>query len=260
MRNVTAVLLAAGYGTRLRPYSNSWPKCLMPINGVPLMDYWLGVLVSIKVNKVLVNLHYLADIVRCFLERPVYKDWVSYSYEAALEGTAGTLRKNREYLVGSTILLAHADNFCHCDFNEFLSFHLTVRPRNCVITMMTFTTQEPSTCGIVEVDAAGVVIGFHEKVAEPPGNLANGAVYLLDPCVLDWICDNLELKDFSTQVLPHFVGRIATWHNSAVHIDIGSIEALEYANKFFKHEKSFLLGSGDAWSREFTKHPIHQLF
>ena len=123
---------------------------------------------------------------------------------------------------------------------------------------MTFHTQTPSTCGIVELDAGGVVIGFHEKLSNPPGNVANGAVYLLEPEVLQWICDRPEITDFSTQVLPHFVGRIATWHNEGTHIDIGSIEALREAQAAASYEAAVISETKDDWSRQFAFHPIHE--
>ena len=123
--------------------------------------------------------------------------------------------------------------------------------------MMTFHTRNPSTCGIVELDADGVVISFHEKVENPPGNLANGAVYLLEPEVLQWICDRPEITDFSTQVLPHFIGRIATWYNERTHIDIGSIEALREAQGTFPYEATVAFETNDDWSLQFAAHPIH---
>jgi len=123
--------------------------------------------------------------------------------------------------------------------------------------MMTFKAQNPRTCGIVELDGNGVVIAFHEKVENPPGNLANGAVYLLEPEVLQWIVDRPEISDFSTQVLPHFIGRIATWHNEGTHIDIGSIEALREAQCTFSHLATAAFDTNDDWSREFASHPIH---
>lgn len=123
--------------------------------------------------------------------------------------------------------------------------------------MMTFVSQTPSTCGIVELDEHGVVIGFHEKVKNPPGNLANGAVYLLEPEVLQWICDRPEITDFSTQVLPHFIGCIATWHNERTHIDIGSIEALREAQGAVSYGASTTLETTDDWSLQFASHPIH---
>jgi mannose-1-phosphate guanylyltransferase len=152
----------------------------------------------------------------------------------------------------------HADNFIQCNFDDFLQFHHARRPEHCPITMMTFTTQTPSTCGIVELDKDKIVIGFHEKLKDPPGNLANGAIYLLEPEVLKWICDRPEITDFSTQVLPQFIGRIATWHNQGVHIDIGSIHALRLVQSLALPEG---LGSDpldDDWQRAFASHPIHQ--
>lgn len=229
----------------------------MPINRNPLLEYWLDIARELGTTNVLVNTHYLAYTVQTFLDRPVFKQWVKEVHEPELKGTAGTLRANAQALGDTTVLLVHADNFCQCDFHAFLRFHQTLRPKHCPITMMTFYTQTPSTCGIVELDADGVVIGFHEKVQNPPGNLANGAVYLLEPDVLRWIRDNPEVTDFSAQVLPHFIGSIATWHNEGVHIDIGSIEALREAQVRALHKNPAIRETSDDWSLKFAFHPIH---
>lgn len=256
---VTALLLAAGYGTRLQPYTNEWPKCLMPVHGLPLLEYWLESTKKIGASKVLVNLHYLAPIVKAFLMRPCFQGGIELIYEPLLMGTAGTIRKNYSYFANSTLFLVHADNYCQCDFSAFLHYHQTERPKNCLMTMMTFDTPTPSTCGIVETDGLGVVTAFHEKVVNPPGNRANGAVYLLEHEVLEWLCEHPEAQDFSTQVLPKLLGRIATWHNDQVHIDIGTVESLHEAQK----SRSIEMLKRDAaevddWEKMFASHPIHQ--
>ena len=256
---INALLLAAGYGTRLQPFTNEWPKCLMPVNGLPLLQYWLASVQELGVAKVLVNLHYLAPIVEAFLKRPCFRSWADFIYEPELMGTAGTIRANYSAFANSTLLLVHADNYCQCDFGAFLRYHQTERPKHCPITMMTFDTPTPSTCGIVETDSLGVVTTFYEKVANPPGNRANGAVYLLEPEALKWLVEHPEAQDFSTQVLPSFLGRIATWHNNQVHIDIGTIEALYNAQKSQHRQISMKNGiEVDDWEKMFTNHPIHQ--
>ena len=256
---VTALLLAAGFGTRLQPYTNEWPKCLMPVHGLPLLEYWLESAKQIGASKVLVNLHYLASTVEAFLVRPIFNRWVDFVYEPQLMGTAGTIRANYSYFANSTLLLVHADNYCQCDFGSFFRYHQTERPKHCLMTMMTFDTPTPSTCGIVETDELGVVTAFHEKVANPPGNHANGAVYLLEPEALEWLCEHPEAQDFSTQVLPKFLGRIATWHNDQVHIDIGSIESLyEAQNSRSIETLKSNTAEADSWERMFASHPIHQ--
>ena len=222
------LLLAAGFGSRLMPLTSDWPKCLMPISGRPLLEYWLETLHKNNLPDVLVNLHYKHQVVIEFLERACFKDWVRSVYEPNLLGTAGTIKKNYKDIKGSRLLLIHADNWCQCAFDEFLLFHDS-RPKETLITMMTFATETPSDCGIVELDCYGVVQAFHEKVKNPPNNIANAAVYILEPSVVDWIYAQPCISDFSTEVLPKFVGRIATWKNSGLHRDIGTIEALKRA-------------------------------
>jgi len=258
IKPLTVVLLAAGYGTRLRPYTDHWPKCLMPVSGRPLLEYWLDLVKNVGATDVLINAHYLAEIVQGFLGRPTIRDWVKCVYEPELWGTAGTLRANYEYLRGSTILLVHADNYCDFNFEDFLGYHYTARPKNCPITMMVFDTKTPEACGIVEVNEEKLVQKFHEKVKNPPGNLANGAVYLLEPEVLEWICSHKEVTDFSSEVIPQFVGRIITWRNEGIHIDIGSIQALREAQTLASRDAASPNNIHDEWTKRFASHPIHQ--
>lgn len=223
---IKGLLLAAGFGTRLRPLTDEWPKCLMPISGRPLLEYWLQTLHSLEILDVLVNTHFHADKVNAFLARDWFAGWVQSVHEVELQGTAGTFRANASFFRGCTTMLAHADNWCQCDFSAFINYHSHQRPENCPITMMTYDADEPERCGIVECSHDGVVTAFYEKVANPPGNLANAAVYLLEPEVLVWLEQHPEISDFSTEVLPRYIGRIATWHNDAIQRDIGTLPAL----------------------------------
>lgn len=224
-----ALLLAAGLGTRLRPLTDSIPKCLVEIHGRPLLDYWLEMLTVAGVGPLLVNLHYFADAVRDYIADSEYRSQVVTVYEENLLGTAGTLLKNRSFFNYETLMLVHADNLSRFDVRAFLARH-AARPTGCEITMLTFSTDAPSSCGILELDTNGVVQAFHEKVANPPGNLANGAVYILEPTIFEFIesLDKEEI-DFSTEVLPKYLGRIYTFHNNIYHRDIGTLKSYEAA-------------------------------
>lgn len=251
---IRALLLAAGLGSRLKPLTDHWPKCLMPIGDLALLEYWLQVLQKPLIAQVLVNLHYHADQVERFLDRPRFSGWVDRVEETALLGTAGTIRANIDYFRGATMLLIHADNWCQCDLGRFVAYHQQSRPDHCLITMMTFDTDAPQTCGIVETDAQGVVIGFHEKVKNPPGNKANAAVYLLEPSVLLWLEAHPEISDFSTHVLPYYVGHIATWHNDRIHRDIGTLAALRLAQSDPKPTPQW--PEVDEWQAWFLEHSV----
>ena len=98
--------------------------------------------------------------------------------------------------------------------------------------MMTFRTDKPSECGIVELDKNGVVIGFHEKVLNPPGNLANGAVYILSNEFLDMMLREFsDATDFSTEILGHLTGKIYSYETQEIFMDIGTPEMYARANQ-----------------------------
>ncbi len=253
--DVRALLLAAGAGSRLSPLTDAWPKSLMPVGGRPLLEYWLGSLRTVGIQEILVNVHHHSEQMMRFLQRPCFAGWVRAVHEPRILGTAGSLLSNRDFFAGHTALLVHADNWCQCDLRAFLAFHQEERPDGCPITMMTFDSPTPETCGIVEIDDATIVTGFHEKVADPPGNRANGAVYLIEPEVLDWLERQPGILDFSTQVLPNFIGRIGTWHNACIHRDLGTPEALSLAQADLAPDLSW--PESDEWSNWFADHPIH---
>ena len=226
-----ALLLAAGLGTRLRPLTDRVPKCLVEVRGRPLLSYWLEMLFEADVESVLINLHYLPEKIRKFLSKSPYREKITAVYEPELLGTGGTLLKNRTFFDEDPLILIHADNFSVFSVKDFIQSHES-RPDGCEITMMTFSTDTPESCGIVKLFENGVVESFYEKVADPPGNLANGAVYIVEPSVIEWLSTlDSDTIDFSTQVLPFFVGRIFTFHNNGYHRDIGTPESYQKAQE-----------------------------
>lgn len=236
---MNALLLAAGLGTRLRPITDHTPKCLVPIRGRPLLAYWLDLLAASDVSRIVVNLHHHADQVRRFLEESPHRARVVAVEEERLLGTGGSILRHRPLLGEGPCLIAHADNLTRFDVAAFLRRHAQ-RPPGCELTLMTFETETPWSCGIVEVDAAGVVRSFREKPAASESRLANAAVYVLQPSVLDYMASlDRETVDVSTDVLPAYVGRMATFHNGCYHRDIGTPAAYAAAQR----ESAYLPGA-----------------
>ena len=134
-----SILLAAGLGTRLRPLTNNMPKCLINIDGEPLLSLWLSKLKELHVEDFFINTHYLSHEVEKYISKTDFKDNVTLSYEKELLGTAGTLIKNKEFFGGEDGFLIHADNFCSDDLKRMLEVHKN-RPENCVMTMLIFET------------------------------------------------------------------------------------------------------------------------
>lgn len=228
-----ALLLAAGFGTRLRPLTNHIPKCLVPIHGKPLLGIWFDLLFPAGIEAALVNTHYLPDAVKAFVAASRWKNRVTLVDEPDLLGTGGTVLANRDFFANEPFIVAHADNLTRFDVAAFLERHVS-RPPQAEITMMTFDTDAPQSCGIVFEDERALVTQFFEKVSDPPGTRANAAVYIFQPAVIDYIASlGRPVVDISTEVLPAFMGRICTYHNADYHRDIGTPESLRAAEMEF---------------------------
>ena len=238
LMKVKALLLAAGFGTRLRPATDSIPKCLVKIGGEPILERWLKQLISLGCKDILVNTHYKADAVNRFIHQRIYKNFVSTTYEHELLGTAGTLLEHKNFFIGNIGLLIHTDNYTDFDLSLLINAFIN-KPKNCILTMLTFNTESPESCGIVECDENGIVQMFHEKSKLSTGTTANGAIYVFDDKLFEFL-DTLEhsISDFSTEVLPYLVGRINTYHTSEVYLDIGTPETLKEARKICKSLQS----------------------
>ena len=220
-KSLTALLVAAGVGSRLQPLTNVLPKCLMPIDGTPLLGYWFQLLTHGGIRDIAINLHHLPELVTRYIELCPYKNSVHTSMEKKLLGTGGTLLQHKHLFSEGSVFFAHADNLTLFSLQDFHEKHIK-RPKGNVMTMMTFDTEAPQECGIVKLNSEGTVTSFFEKVSEDHGIVANAAVYILEKEVIEFM-EGLEKEeiDFSIDVIPNFTNRISTFHNSKYHRDIG---------------------------------------
>ena len=228
-----ALLLAGGLGTRLRPLTYETPKCLVLINNKPLLDYWLELLRNDLISKIIINTHYLPSQVIEFIEKKniVINNKIILVHEEELLGTGGTILHNKKYLFDKIkpFIVAHADNLSLFNLSEFINYHNN--NNKILITMMTFITDDPCNCGIVTIDNNNIVTNFYEKINNPPGFIANGAVYIMDISVIEFM-EKLYKKniDLSIEVIPFFLGKIQSYLNSTYHRDIGTQKSLLLAN------------------------------
>ena len=221
-----AFLLAAGLGTRLRPITDSTPKCMLRIGDRPLLDIWLDALAKAEVHEVLVNLHHLAPAVRSHVAARSAPPAVQMVEEQELLGSAGTLLANRSFVDGEEMFLAvNADNLTDFDLGLLVDAH---RDGGAIATLSLFRAPRPAECGVVEVED-GRVVGYIEKPADPPCDLANAGMYAFHPSVLEVIAGPPP-KDIGYDLLPRLVGRArAVIIDGCYFIDIGTPAALERA-------------------------------
>jgi mannose-1-phosphate guanylyltransferase len=221
-----AFLLAGGLGTRLRPLTDSTPKCLLPIRGTPMLQIWFDLCRRHGIDEVLINVHSHGDAVRKFIEKNEDGLRVRLFEETALLGSAGTVLANRDW-VGKedSFWVFYADVLTTTNLNQMLVFH---NSRGQIATIGVYEVQDPSRCGIVQVDDNGVVCDFVEKPQAPRSNLAFSGLMLASPALLDLIPDTSPV-DLGFHVLPQIVGRMAAYRIPDFLIDIGTLETYRVA-------------------------------
>ena len=223
-----AFLLAAGMGSRLRPITDAVPKCMVPIDGRPMLDIWLEALDLAGLDEVLVNLHYLPDVVRGHLDNRIGPPAVRTFFERELLGSAGTLKANRAWIGADEMFLAcYADNLTDFDLRSLIQAH---QEHDTVATLAVFHSEHPSTGGVVEIDGSGTMMGFTEKPKNPVSDLVNAGVYAFRPSVLDEINDSSP-RDIGYDLLPRLVGRAKVVPVEGYFRDIGTVAAYERAQR-----------------------------
>jgi len=223
-----AFLLAGGLGTRLRPLTDTTPKCMLAIDGQPMLEIWLATLARAGVDEVLVNLHHLPEVVTAYLASRAVAPAVRTSWEPELLGSAGTLLANRDWVGGEDFFLAcYADNLTDFDMGALVAAH---RGGAYLATIGVFHAPNPSACGIVELGPGQRVVGFVEKPAHPASDLANAGLYAFNPGVLDLV-ERPAPCDIGFDLLPHLVGRAQAITVEGYFRDIGTPEAYRLAQE-----------------------------
>lgn len=223
-----AFLLAAGVGSRLRPVTDSVPKCMVQIGDRPLLDMWLDALGQVGVSEVLVNLHYLPDVVAAHVARRTGLPAVRTLFEPELLGSAGTLRANRQWVEAEEMfLVCYADNLTSFDLGLLVDAH---RKRQSIATLTAFRSDNPSAGGVLELGPDGRVTGFEEKPARPVSDLVNAGMYAFHPAVLDEI-GSAPPQDIGHHLLPRLVGRAFAIPVNCYFRDIGTVEAYRQARE-----------------------------
>jgi mannose-1-phosphate guanylyltransferase len=221
-----AFLLAAGVGSRLRPLTESIPKCLVPIQGQPLLAIWFQLLKKYGITEVLVNAHAHHSAVARFLRERFPNHRVILAEEPELLGSAGTLAANREWVgAESSFWVLYADVLTNAHLENMLRFH---ESHPSAATLGVYRVPDPRRCGIAVVDQAGRIERFLEKPAEPPGNLAFAGLLIGTQTMLEAIPPERP-ADLGFDVFPHLAGKMFAYPIREFLMDVGTPENYQQA-------------------------------
>jgi len=234
-----AILLAAGLGTRLGELGRDTPKCLIQVGSEPLLGRLLKQLFDAGIEKVLINTHHRAGLIRDYVAQSAFASRVLVTHEPVLLGTAGTLRTNWDFFQGEPGIVLHGDNYFGGELPGLIET-FDKRDEGIVGTVLVFESDRPSECGIIETDESGRVTAFHEKVSNPPGRTASAAVFVFSPEVRGSIAAlEPDTPDISRDLIPRLIGQMNVHHAGGEVIDIGTPRGLNAARGKNAREQEF---------------------
>lgn len=169
-----AVILAAGYGTRMRPHTHTGPKHVLPIANKPVLDYSVEKLAEAGVTDVIMVVGYQKDtIMDHFGDGGEFGVTITYVEQKKRLGLAHAVEQARDAIGDSPFLVVLGDVLFKMSFKELIDLHEKSKaPTSVVLTEVEF----PERFGIVEIED-GKIVDLVEKPEKPKSNLAIAGVY-----------------------------------------------------------------------------------
>lgn len=227
-----AVVLAGGFGTRLRPLSCTRPKLLFPICNRPLLDWTLERLAKSGVKEVVLAVNYMSE---AFIQRygnSTRGIRLFHSREEKPLGTGGPIKK-AEGIIGheEPFLVLNGDILTDFDYMKLMNKHIE---KGATATIALHRVEDPSRYGVVELAEKNRVVRFVEKpsTTKAPSNLANAGIYILDPLIFDYIPAGRPVS-IEREVFPKLAveRKLYGYDSKGLWIDIGKPEDYLRANK-----------------------------
>jgi mannose-1-phosphate guanylyltransferase len=206
-----AVVLVGGFGTRLRPLTNSVPKPMLPVGHVPIIERLIGNLVRGGVTDVTLALGFRPEpFLEAFPDGLCAGARLAYAVEPEPLDTGGAIRFAARFSgIDSTFVVANGDVLTDLDIAALVAFH---RTHEAQATLHLTPVDDPSAFGVVDCSSDGLVRRFIEK--PPPGtspsNLINAGTYVFEPAVLELIPNGRKVS-LEREIFPALAATHDLW-------------------------------------------------
>jgi mannose-1-phosphate guanylyltransferase len=185
-----AIILVGGQGTRLRPLTYQIPKNIVPLCGVPFLTYQFEFLKTAGITDVILALGYQPHkIKKLYGNGENQKLQLHYSLEKKPLGTAGAIKKAKQWVGKHTLVILNGDILTQLPLTSMIQFH---QKNKAMVTIGLVAVKDPTAYGLVFLNRQKKIIRFLEKptLDQITTNTINTGVYIFEPSVLDFIPDN----------------------------------------------------------------------
>lgn len=184
-----AMVLCAGLGTRLRPFTERWPKPAMPLLGQPILRYALGTLKEGGVREVGINTHHLPEEMEAVARRETSALGLGFTavHEPVIQGTGGGIRGLRRFLEGDVFVVFNGDILFTVELEPIVADH---RASGAAATLVLLPMPRNEKFAAVEVDEEGRVrriAGRGPSTSAPLTSWHFSGVHVMSPEVFDFM-------------------------------------------------------------------------
>jgi len=228
--NVTAVILAGGVGSRLRPAVSDRPKVLAEVNGRPYLEHLFDQLLGTGIDHTVICTGHLAQMVQeaC---GPNYRSMkLSYSQEFTPMGTGGALRLARPFIMSNTVLVMNGDSYCTANLKTFQESH---DDQGISASILLTEVEDTSRYGRVHFNDQSRVIRFDEKGTHSGHGWINAGIYFFELGLLESIPEGRAIS-LECELFPSWIEQgIYGFCSEGSFLDIGTPESYAEAESFF---------------------------
>ena len=235
-----AIVLSAGYGTRLWPLTEDRTKPAIPILGKPLVGYVAEYLASYGIDEIVVNLHHRPESVRKALgDGSRFGVKLHYVEEPVILGTSGALDNTREFFERETFVVVNGKIITDIDLSAALETH---RRTNALATLVLLPNTRRERFSVVETED-GRITGFGRMPAENdtgPAPLMFTGIHILEPRILDYVPRGV----FSDSVIDVYPYAMAKGETIAAHVATGKWRELSTLKRYLDISVELLKETG----------------
>lgn len=231
------MILAAGFGTRLKPLTDTMPKALVPLLGRPMLHHIIDKFISSGINEIIINAHYFSDQIEEFVKRSDYKADIKVVREETILGTGGGIFNMLPHITEEDFFVYNTDVVCDVNLNELIKYH---KINQAIATMV---MQDRETFNQVIIDSENrfcglnlVNKGIKKIVREPVGDsslMAFCGIHAVNKRIISYQEKKTEYSIIDVYLNAVSEKEKVTAYKPEVHwFDIGTIEKLKQAEMF----------------------------
>lgn len=226
-----AIILAGGFGTRLRPLTYTRAKSLLPIMNKPMISYLIDSLPP-EVDTVILAVNYRKKQIEQFFDSYDCGKEIIVNDEPEPLGTGGAVKFAEKHITDQFFVL-NSDIICSLNLSKMMHFH---KKNEAMATISLWPVENVSEFGVADVKENGNITGFVEKPkpVDAPSNLINAGAYLINQSVLDYI-ETGRLMSMEKEIFPQIINdthRFYGYQFEGYWMDIGRIKSYLDVHQF----------------------------